>query len=275
MTEQALTSISDYLETQSTTKSSKFLAEASFLREGSRAGSSVWHERRLRKAEAAGSNPARSILREPGSFSVKEGIFRTVWELRNRGYADLTIQGYAGKLRTLSRLGNLNTPESVRSLIAKKCSNAFKEALVNAYDQYAKVNGLSWKKRACGNYDNVSILRMISEIISDLGYQLILALEFDVPPSQVHDYDLLLLHNCRYAIFEITMPNGHLMELERAKEYVVQTLAVYQARDESRKPPPTVTSMILPMKIPKYGYLVFDDLNVCISEFLPSRDITD
>jgi post-segregation antitoxin (ccd killing protein) len=35
ITEQALTSILDYLETQNTTKSSKFLAEASFLKEGS------------------------------------------------------------------------------------------------------------------------------------------------------------------------------------------------------------------------------------------------
>jgi hypothetical protein len=85
-----------------------------------RAGSSVWYERRLRKAEAAGSNPARSILREPGSFSVKEGIFRTFWELQKRGYTESTIQGYSSKLKTLSRLVGSNHSESVRAVIAEK-----------------------------------------------------------------------------------------------------------------------------------------------------------
>jgi hypothetical protein len=126
-----------------------------------------------------------------------------------------------------------------------------------------------------GNYDNISILKMISQYIFGLGYQPVMALDFDVPLQQVHDYDLLLLHNCKYAIFEITIPDGHLMELERARDYGVQTLAVYQARDEGRSPPPTISSMILSLKVPKYGYLDFDDLKARISEFLPSRDITD
>jgi hypothetical protein len=62
ITEQVLTSILDYLETQNTTKSSKFLSEVSFQKKVPWAGSSVWHERRLRKAEVAGSNPARSTI---------------------------------------------------------------------------------------------------------------------------------------------------------------------------------------------------------------------
>jgi hypothetical protein len=126
-----------------------------------------------------------------------------------------------------------------------------------------------------GNYDNIGILRTISDFVSNLGYQPIMALDFDVPLSEVHHYDLLLLHNCKYAIFEVTLPNGHLMELERAKDYGVETFAVYQARDEKRKPPPTISSMILSLKILKYGYLDFDELKVRISKFLPSRDITD
>ena len=60
ITEQALSSILDYLETQNNEKSSQFLSEGSFPKKVQRAGSSVWYERRLRKAEAAGSNPARS-----------------------------------------------------------------------------------------------------------------------------------------------------------------------------------------------------------------------
>jgi len=119
-----------------------------------------------------------------------------------------------------------------------------------------------------GNYDNISVLREIKKIVSDFGYQPILALEFDVPLEKVHDYDLLLLHNCKYSIFEITMPNGHLMEIERAKEYDVKTLMVFQARDEKRKTPPAASSMVLSLKLPIYGYLNFYDLRERIKKFL-------
>lgn len=119
-----------------------------------------------------------------------------------------------------------------------------------------------------GNYDNISVLRKIESIVSDFGYQPILALEFDVPIEKVHDYDLLLLHNCKYSIFEITIPNGHLMELERSKEYAVETLVVFQVRDEKREPPPSISKMVLSLDLPKFGYLDFEELKKKISEFL-------
>ncbi|MFQ6068303.1 MAG: type II toxin-antitoxin system CcdA family antitoxin, partial [Candidatus Bathyarchaeia archaeon] len=53
ITEQALTSILDYLESQNDKTSSKFLSTGSFLKESVGAGRSVWYDRRLRKAEAA------------------------------------------------------------------------------------------------------------------------------------------------------------------------------------------------------------------------------
>jgi hypothetical protein len=119
-----------------------------------------------------------------------------------------------------------------------------------------------------GNYDNITVLREIKSIVSNLGHQPILALEFDGPIEKVHDNDLLLLHNCKYSIFEITIPDGHLMELERANEYGVETLMVFQARDEKRKPPASISSMVLSLDLPKYGYLNFADLKKRISKFL-------
>ena len=58
--EQALSSILDYIETQNIKPSSESLTEGSLQRETSRAGSSVWHERRIRNAEVGGPNPPRS-----------------------------------------------------------------------------------------------------------------------------------------------------------------------------------------------------------------------
>ena len=58
--EQALLSILEYIQPINESESSKSLNPCSLLRENGWAGRSVWHDRRLRKAEAAGSNPARS-----------------------------------------------------------------------------------------------------------------------------------------------------------------------------------------------------------------------
>ena len=60
ITEQALSSILDYVEAQNIeTSSISLLNRRSFPKE-SRAGSSVWYERLIRNQEVAGSNPARS-----------------------------------------------------------------------------------------------------------------------------------------------------------------------------------------------------------------------
>jgi hypothetical protein len=119
-----------------------------------------------------------------------------------------------------------------------------------------------------GNYDNISVLREIEDIVSDLGYQPILALEFEVLPDKTHDQDMVLLHSCKHSVFEVSVPNGHLMELERAKEYGVKTLVVFQVRDESRNPPPSVSAMILSLGLPIHGYLNFEELRKAISDFL-------
>ena len=60
ITEQALSSILDYLETQNIKTGSQSLNPCSLQRENGWAGSSAWYERRIRNAEVAGSNPARS-----------------------------------------------------------------------------------------------------------------------------------------------------------------------------------------------------------------------
>jgi hypothetical protein len=120
-----------------------------------------------------------------------------------------------------------------------------------------------------GNYDNCAVLREIASIVQDLGYQPIIALDFDIPETEIRRYDLILLHNCKYAIFEVTFSNGHLIEIERARDYDVQTLLVYQVRDENRKPPPGATQMILTSAFPRFGYKNFTELKEYLRSFLP------
>lgn len=107
-------------------------------------------------------------------------------------------------------------------------------------------------------------------MVEELGYQPILALDFDVPEQKIRDYDLLLLHNCKYAIFEITFGNGHLVEIERASNYkLLSILLVFQVRDESKKPPSGASQMVLTSAFPRFGYRTFAELKEYLPNFLP------
>jgi hypothetical protein len=85
--------------------------------------------------EAAGSNPAPSILREH-RYSGK--ILNVLWELKKRGYAEKTIEGYSKRLKMLGKHIDLDNPENVKVFIANQAhwSNAYKESCVNAYTHY-------------------------------------------------------------------------------------------------------------------------------------------
>ena len=109
-------------------------------------------------------------------------------------------------------------------------------------------------------------------MVKELGYQPIIALDFDATKEEVRSYDLRLLANCKYAIFEISFSNGHLIEIERSGDYAVQALLVYQVRDEKREPPPGASLMVLGSAHPRFGYMNFKELKRYLTTFLqPER----
>jgi|WetSurMetagenome_2_1015567.scaffolds.fasta_scaffold149517_2 hypothetical protein len=78
-----------------------------------RAGRSAWYDRRVRNAEAAGSNPARSTftLARP-SFETPQTL-EVVLHLRKKGLAEYTIEGYGKRLRFLAKNTDISNPETV------------------------------------------------------------------------------------------------------------------------------------------------------------------
>jgi hypothetical protein len=121
-----------------------------------------------------------------------------------------------------------------------------------------------------GNYDYLATLRKICDFVSNTGFTPILAWDFEVPHSRTHDYDLRLLHQCRFAIFEETIPAGELMELERTRDYGVITFVVYQVREEAQPPPSQITSMATTYGVPLIGYATFGQLEAFIHAVFPS-----
>ncbi len=100
-----------------------------------RAGRSAWYDRRVRNAEAAGSNPARSILTPAHPFF--EETLSVILNLKKNGLAEDTVEKYGRRLRFLAKHTDLNNPEIVKTFISNhESSNANKEAYANAYDHY-------------------------------------------------------------------------------------------------------------------------------------------
>lgn len=114
-----------------------------------------------------------------------------------------------------------------------------------------------------GNYDIIAPLKEIYKYVQKVGFTPIFAWYFDAPKDKINEYDLRLLHECKYAIFEVTTAAGHLMELERAaKDYGNIVLLVYNVRDsDNRRPPNGISTMIKTLKRPaRFGYATFDEL---------------
>lgn len=96
-----------------------------------------------------------------------------------------------------------------------------------------------------GNYDFMAILNQIKTIVAENGFIPILAFDFNVQRNSIHNYDIRLLANCKYCIFEITKPEGDLMEIERAKDFQNHILLLYQVRESlNREMPSHITTML-------------------------------
>ena len=75
------------------------------------------------------------------------------------------------------------------------------------------------------NYDaQPGIIPIAKEAVIRKGYTPIVVAEVGIPPGTAHDSSLVLLHTCKYAIFDITVPSGQLMEIERTHDYNVEVL---------------------------------------------------
>jgi integrase len=84
-----------------------------------------------------GSNPTpRTLSCTPEFFEYLRGRVR-----------ETTAESYCTRIKVLSKLGNLDNPEKMKTLICTySVSEARKELLTNAYDYYLKFRELAWDK---------------------------------------------------------------------------------------------------------------------------------
>ncbi len=125
-----------------------------------------------------------------------------------------------------------------------------------------------------GNYDLISSLRDIKAAVYKLnsGFVPILPIDdFQIPQAQIYEWDLRLLHNCRYAIFEVTLPAGELFEIARCVEYGVTALLVYQGRGATGAPPRARTMLLGSGKHQHRSYRDRNHVENIVDEFLQQK----
>jgi len=93
----------------------------------------------------------------------------------------------------------------------------------------------------------------------------ILAFDYEMPREETHKHSLILLHNCRHAVFEVSSGSGQLMELERSRDYETEVLVVYNTMDPVADPS-HVTSMVKSYGTTCKGYRTLAELRRIVEE---------
>jgi len=120
-----------------------------------------------------------------------------------------------------------------------------------------------------GNHFNIVLLKRIKDVVEDIDdYKGILVSEI-TSNLNVHDKSIEILKACSYAIFEISIADGHLMEIERALDFErdgLKFLLLYQGFKTSNET--TWTRMLEKFKDHMARYTNLTELTIRINEFL-------
>lgn len=154
------------------------------------------------------------------------------------------------------------------------------EGILQAYD--ISISG-SFDDRVFvgGSYRNIALLRKICDIIGDMHKQKfmpILVAELtsgkDVADEDIHHLCMRILDECRHAVFEVSVPDGALMEIEHCHQMnlddpgTVKVVLLWQARTEEQEERPPISAMLMTREFERNPYTSLDNLRFKIEEFL-------
>jgi len=140
-------------------------------------------------------------------------------------------------------------------------------------DQLRKIGPKGKRVFIGGSYRNIALLRYIAQIVENFdNFKAIIPIDLPRLSSRsynhlIHDVSMEYLKGCSYAIFEVSVPNGHLMEIERASTIKnLKALLVFQQCKPDDKP--MITRMVLTTNFQKEGYENLTQLTTKIGRFL-------
>jgi hypothetical protein len=128
-----------------------------------------------------------------------------------------------------------------------------------------------WSERVFigGNYQaQWAPLHDIASEVRAHGWDPVLAWEFYAPAGQIHHHALMLLHECRSAVFDVTTPGGQLMELERTRDYMIDPLVVMQGTVDHGYLSPMVGELLARQRVTLMRYSSADELGGLVRDYL-------
>lgn len=198
--------------------------------------------------------------------------------LRERFLIDLTFLRRIKKI-SAERKENLDSPrdpnEILREAIERASANeANLLGLCNVSKQELSRRPMHpvlafWARKVFigGAFTDLARLRDIQETVIRLDYEPVLTEEFGVPDELIHHHNLMLLHTCKYAIFEVSRPAGQLLEIERTRDYRIEPLLVYSSRGE-KELPGHLSAMLRTAGFDIRGYRDTVELREIITQYL-------
>ena len=181
------------------------------------------------------------------------------------------IERRAGKADLSASLTVKNTNE----IPTIKASNP-KVPLEGTPDVSTILQGLGDKARRVfigGGHRNIALLRGIRDIVAEIGkFTPILVSDFELELNE-HDKSMAFLKGCAFAIFEISISNGHLMEIERSYDFEnegsLKFVLLYQGIKDTSDP--KTTAMLDKFKDHMVRYMNLEELKERVNEFLPKN----
>ncbi len=127
-----------------------------------------------------------------------------------------------------------------------------------------------WEKRIFvgGSMALSPIIEKIRDVVNEAGYDAVVASDFDAPEGMpTYHKCLVLLHCCKYAVFDLSKQAGQLLEIIRTPEYGIKTLLVWPPNKE-RAITEMLKSVLDIQGIGHRAYGTIDEMALHVSEFL-------
>ncbi len=129
-----------------------------------------------------------------------------------------------------------------------------------------------WETRVFMGGSGDAIINKMRDIVDKIGgYDPVVVVDFNMPNDMtIYNKCLTLLHSCKYAIFDLSMSGGQIVEIERAPDYGIKTLAVCQA-DKEHFITQVLKSCLEDRRIEYKSYTDFSELENLFCGFLKGQ----
>jgi len=126
-----------------------------------------------------------------------------------------------------------------------------------------------WDTRVFVGGSGEAVINYMRDMVNRMGgYDAVVAADFDMPNGMtIYHKCLALLHCCKYAVFDLSAQGGQLIEVERAPDYGVRPLVVWQ-KDKEQSITAVLKSCMKDRKIKYKSYSKFEELESIFRDFL-------